>query len=92
MDTKKEATPKTVKVSVKIHSRLAKAVKLKTDSFNDIIGRALTVYESLPEIRSKIDALYSQMLNACRGNTERTEELKQQRAEFMAWLRGKENE
>ena len=77
---------KTLKIKTNTHARLAKHVKLKGDSFDDIIARLLDVYESLPKIRSLVTNAFNAQLNQCMGNTERIIKVKAERAKIMNLL------
>ena len=43
------------------------------------------------EIREKVSDLYRVILNGCRGNTERIEQIKKEEREFAEFLNGVEN-
>lgn len=90
MKTEKKQTPKTIKLSFNNHTRLSKTVKLRTDTFDDLVGRALNVYEAFPKLKDKIVSLYHAQINACAGNAERKAKVKKEYNEFMAWVGGLE--
>ena len=90
MKVKRIETPKVVKISVANHAKAANLVRNMADTFNTIFGRALNVYEALPEIREKINDLYRQLSNHYGGNTEEKERIEKERVEFMEFLRALE--
>ena len=58
------------------------------ETFSDAIGRAIKLYNRLPEIITLANGAFKGLLNSCRGNTARTLQIKAQRKRLMGLLSG----
>jgi len=81
-----KTTKKNVALTLDVYEKLDKTAKRHTQTFNDSVSTLLDFHERLPAIKSLIKGLFSEILNSCAGNTKRTLQVKQRRAEALKLL------
>ena len=83
--SEEETALKTVAIAIEHYRQIH---RVGDETFSDALGRAIKLYNRLPEIQSLVNGAFKGLLNSCTGNTARTLQIKAQRKRFMALLRG----